>query len=116
MRHKNIGRRFGKSSSYRKAMFYNLSRELIKHETITTTLPKAKELRRFVEPLITSAKIDSVTSRRMIFKKIKDKKVLGKLFSVLGKRYFDRPGGYLRIFKYKCRKGDGSTLALVKLV
>lgn len=116
MRHKNIGRKFGNSSSYRKALFYNLSKDLIKYETIMTTLPKAKELRRFVEPLITSAKIDSVNSRRMVFKKIRDKKILGKLFFVLGKRYFDRPGGYVRIFKYKFRKGDGSTLALVKLV
>jgi len=116
MRHRNVGKSFGNSSSYKKALFCSLSKNLIKYESIKTTLSKAKELRRFVEPLITSAKNDSVSNRRKIFKTIRDKKILGKLFSVLGKRYLNRPGGYIRIFKYQHRKGDGSIMAFVELV
>lgn len=116
MRHRNIGRYLNRSSSHRKAMFYNLSKNLIEHETIITTLQKAKELRRYVEPLITISKKNSVGSKRKIFKKIKDKKIINKLLLVLGKRYVNRPGGYTKILRYKYRKGDGAILAIIKLV
>ncbi len=116
MRHKCRSRRFGRPSSHRKLMFYNLSKELIRHEFIKTTLTKAKELRRFIEPLITCAKVDTLANRRNILKKIKDKSIVSKLFCTLGKRYVKRQGGYLRILKYKYRHGDGSILAFVELV
>ena len=116
MRHKCRSKRFSRFSSHRKLMFYNLSKELIKHEAIKTTLTKAKELRRFVEPLITRAKIDTLANRRNILKKIKDKQIVNKLFYSLGKRYIKRCGGYLRILKYKYRHGDGAVLAFVELV
>jgi len=116
MRHRKISRRFSRTSAHRIAMFYNLSRELIKHEFIKTTLTKAKELRRFVEPLITRAKSNTLSNRRHVLKKIKDKKIVGKLFSTLGQRYAQRPGGYLRILKYKYRPGDGAVLAVIELV
>ncbi len=116
MRHKCRSRRFGRYSSHRKLMFYNLSKELIKHEFIKTTLTKAKELRRYIEPLITCAKLDILANRRNVLKKIKDKNIVNKLFNILGKRYIKRPGGYLRILKYKYRQGDGSVLAFVELV
>lgn len=116
MRHKNIGRYLNRSSSHRKAMFYNLSKNLIEHETIITTLPKAKELRRYIEPLITISKNSSLINKRKIFRKVRDKKIINKLFLVLGKRYINRPGGYTKILRYKYRKGDGATLAIIKLV
>jgi len=116
MRHRNVSRRFGRTSAHRKAMFCNLSKELIKHEFIKTTLIKAKELRRFFEPLVTCSKIDTLSNRRHVLKKINDKTLVHKLFSVLGKRYHDRPGGYLRILKYKYRAGDAAVLAIIELV
>lgn len=116
MRHRKIGRYFSRSSSHRKAMFYNLSKSLIKNESIITTLQKAKELRRYIEPLITLSKIYTLTNKKEILKRIKDKKIINKLFLVLGKRYHDRPGGYTRILKYKYRKGDGAILAIMELV
>ncbi len=116
MRHRKIGRHLSRSSSHRKAMFYNLSQSLIKHELIITTLQKAKELRRFIEPLITISKNYTLSNKREILKKIKDKKIINKLFLVLGKRYADRAGGYTRILKYKYRKGDGAVLAIMELV
>lgn len=116
MRHRNTGRYFSRSSSHRKAMFYNLAKSLIKNELIVTTLQKAKELRKYIEPLITISKTYTLSNKRMIFKKIKDKKIINKLFLVIGKRYVDRPGGYTKILKYKYRKGDGATLAIMELV
>ena len=97
MRHKKSGRRLGRNSSHRKAMFRNMAASILKHETIKTTLPKAKELRRVVEPLITLAKEDSVANRRLAFDRLRDKEIVGKLFTDVGPRFKDRPGGYLRI-------------------
>ncbi len=116
MRHRNVGRHFGRTSSHRKAMFTNLSCALIEHELIRTTLPKAKELRRYVEPLITASKADSVTSRRYVFDRLRSKEAVGKLFTVLGPRYTERPGGYLRILKCGFRPGDNAPMAIVELV
>ena len=116
MRHKKSGRRLGRNSSHRKAMFRNMATSMLKHETIRTTLPKAKELRRVVEPLITLAKEDSVANRRLAFNRLRDKEVVGKLFSELGPRFKDRPGGYLRILKTGFRGGDKAPMALVELV
>ncbi len=116
MRHRNVGRHFGRTSSHRKAMFTNLSCALIEHELIKTTLPKAKELRRYVEPLITASKADSVASRRYVFDKLRSKGAVGKLFSTLGPRYTERPGGYLRILKCGFRPGDNAPMAIVELV
>ena len=116
MRHRISGKRFGRTSSHRKAMLCNLSKELIQHETIKTTLIKAKELKRFVEPIITYSKIDTVSRRRHIFKKIQNKQLINKLFVVLGKKFYNRPGGYLRVLRYKYRPGDAAILAIVKLV
>ena len=99
MRHLKTGRKFGRNSANRKALFKSLSISLIEHEAIKTTLPKAKELRSFVEPLITLAKNDSVSNRRLAFSKIRNKDAVGKLFSDIGPRYKERPGGYLRIIK-----------------
>ena len=108
MRHRKSGRRLGRNSSHRKAMFSNMAASMLKHETIKTTLPKAKELRRVVEPLITLAKEDSVANRRLAFSRLRDKEVVGKLFAELGPRFKDRPGGYLRILKTGPRPGDCS--------
>lgn len=116
MRHRKVGRYFSRESSHRKAMFFNMSKSLIGNEIIKTTLPKAKELRRYLEPLITLAKKDSVSNRRLADAKLKDKKAVGKLFSELGPRYLQRPGGYLRIIKCGFRKGDCAPMALVELV
>lgn len=116
MRHRNIGRYFNRNSSHRKSLFLNLSKQLIINGFLKTTLQKAKELRRFVEPLITLSKKDSLHNRRIAFSKIKNKRIVYLLFSVLGKRYFDRPGGYIRILKYGIRKGDAAILAFVELV
>lgn len=115
MRHRKSGRRLGRNSSHRKAMFRNMAASMLKHETIKTTLPKAKELRRVVEPLITLAKEDSVANRRLAFDRLRDKAVVGKLFSDLGPRFKDRPGGYLRILKMGPRPGDAAPMAIVML-
>ena len=115
MRHKKSGRRLGRNSSHRKAMFRNMAASMLKHETIRTTLPKAKELRRVVEPLITLAKEDSVANRRLAFDRLRDKAVVAKLFSELGPRFKDRPGGYLRILKTGPRPGDAAPMAIVML-
>lgn len=116
MRHRKSGRKLGRNSSHRKAMFRNMATSLFKHETIKTTLPKAKELRRVVEPLITLAKEDGVANRRLAFNRLRDKEVVGKLFLDLGPRFKARPGGYLRILKLGPRPGDAAPMALVQLV
>jgi len=116
MRHRKSGRRLGRNSSHRKAMFRNMATSLVQHETIKTTLPKAKELRRVFEPLITLAKEDGVANRRLAFDRLRDKAAVGKLFSDLGPRFKDRPGGYLRILKTGPRPGDSAPMAIVQLV
>ena len=116
MRHRKSGRKLGRNSSHRKAMFRNMAASLLRHETIKTTLPKAKELRRVVEPLITLAKVDGVANRRLAFDRLRDKEVVGKLFTDLGPRFKERPGGYLRILKMGPRPGDAAPMALVMLV
>ena len=116
MRHRKSGRKLGRNSSHRKAMFRNMAASLLRHETIKTTLPKARELRRVVEPLITLAKEDGVANRRLAFNRLRDKEVVGKLFSDLGPRFKERPGGYLRILKMGPRPGDAAPMALVMLV
>lgn len=116
MRHRKSGRQLNRNSSHRKAMFQNMTNSLIKHELIKTTLPKAKELRRVAEPLITMAKEDGVHKRRLAFDRLRDKESVGKLFSVLGPRYKDRPGGYLRVLKCGFRAGDNAPMAYVELV
>ena len=116
MRHRNSGRQLSRNSSHRTAMFRNLTASLFDHEVIRTTLPKAKELRRVAEPLITLAKEDSVANRRVAFSRIRDKAAVGKLFSDLGPRYKERPGGYLRILKCGYRPGDKAPMAYVELV
>ncbi len=116
MRHRHSGRQLNRNSSHRQAMFKNMSVSLIEHELIKTTLPKAKELRRVVEPLITLAKADSVANRRLAFSRTRSKEAVGKLFDELGPRYQDRPGGYLRIIKAGFRTGDKAPMAYVELV
>jgi len=116
MRHRKSGRQLGRNSSHRKAMYRNMATSLLMHETIRTTLPKAKELRRVVEPLITIAKEDSVAHRRLAFDRLRDKAVVGKLFTDLGPRFKVRPGGYLRILKMGLRAGDSAPMAIVQLV
>jgi large subunit ribosomal protein L17 len=116
MRHRKSGRKLGRNSSHRKAMFRNMAASLVHHETIRTTLPKAKELRRVMEPLITLAKEDGVANRRLAFDRLRDKAAVGKLFSDLGPRFKDRPGGYLRILKTGPRPGDAAPMAIVQLV
>ena len=116
MRHRKIGRHLSRTSSHRKAMFQNMAVSLINHELIKTTLPKAKELRRVAEPLITMSKTDSVAKRRLAFSRLRDKAAVGKLFVELGPRYKDRPGGYLRILKCGNRQGDQAPMAYVELV
>jgi large subunit ribosomal protein L17 len=116
MRHKLSGRQLGRNASHRKAMFRNMVISLVEHELIKTTLPKAKELRRFAEPLITLAKVDSVANRRLAFARLNSKQAVGKLFSELGPRYNTRPGGYLRILKCGFRAGDKAPMAYVELV
>ncbi len=115
MRHRKSGRKLGRNSSHRKAMFRNMAASMLKHETIRTTLPKAKELRRVVEPLITLAKEDSVANRRLAFSRLRDKEIVGKLFSEIGPRFKERPGGYLRILKAGPRPGDAAPMAIVML-
>lgn len=116
MRHRNSGRQLNRNSSHRQAMFKNMAGSLVKHEVIKTTLPKAKELRRVIEPLITLAKQDSVANRRLAMARTGDKEVVGKLFSELGPRYEARPGGYIRILKCGFRSGDNAPMAYVELV
>ncbi len=115
MRHRKAGRRLGRTSSHRKAMFRNMATSMLLHETIHTTVAKAKELRRVVEPLITLAKVDSVANRRLAFSRLRDKEVVGKLFKELGPRFKERPGGYLRILKTAPRPGDNAPMAIVML-
>ena len=116
MRHQKSGRKFSRTSAHRKAMFENMAASLIKHELIRTTLPKAKELRRVAEPLITMGKVDGVANRRLAFACLRDKEAVGTLFTVLGPRYATRPGGYLRILKCGYRAGDNAPMAYVELV
>ena len=116
MRHRKSGRQLNRNSSHRKAMFQNMANSLFLHEVIKTTLPKAKELRRVVEPLITRAKSDSVANRRHVFSKLRDDAMVAKLFTELGPFYKDRPGGYVRILKAGFRTGDKAPMALVQLV
>ena len=116
MRHRNTGRKLGRTSSHRKAMFSNMCTSLIEHELIKTTLPKAKELRRYIEPLITVSKSDSVASRRHVFDRLRSKSAVGKLFTTLGPRYVERPGGYVRVLKCGYRPGDNAPMAIVELV
>jgi len=115
MRHRKSGRRLGRNSSHRKAMFRNMATSMLMHETIRTTVPKAKELRRVVEPLITLAKEDSVANRRLAFDRLRDKAAVGKLFKEIGPRFKERPGGYLRILKIGPRPGDNAPMAIVML-
>ncbi|NKB38026.1 MAG: 50S ribosomal protein L17 [Gammaproteobacteria bacterium] len=116
MRHKQSGRKLNRNSSHRKAMFRNMAVSLMQHEMITTTVPKAKELRRVAEPLITMAKNDSVARRRTAFSRLRDRDTVTKLFNELGPRYKERPGGYLRILKCGYRPGDKAPMAIVELV
>ncbi len=116
MRHRHAGRQLNRNSSHRKAMFKNMSVSLLHHELIRTTLPKAKELRRVVEPLITLSKEDSVSKRRLAFARLCDRAIVTKLFNELGPRYKERPGGYLRILKCGFRTGDNAPMAIVELV
>ena len=116
MRHRKTGRQLNRNSSHRKAMFSNMTTSLFKHELIKTTLPKAKELRGFAEPLITLSKEDSVAKRRLAFARLRDRDVVTKLFNELGPRYQDRPGGYVRIIKCGFRAGDSAPMAYVELV
>jgi len=116
MRHRKSGRQLNRNSSHRKAMFCNMAASLLHHEVIKTTLPKAKELRRVAEPLITLSKEDSVAHRRLAFARLQDRTVVTKLFNELGPRYKARPGGYLRILKCGFRPGDCAPMAYVELV
>jgi large subunit ribosomal protein L17 len=116
MRHLKSGRKLNRNSAHRKAMFRNMASSLFAHEIIKTTVPKAKELRRVAEPLITLAKEDSVAHRRQAFDRLRDRDVVTKLFNELGPRYADRPGGYLRIMKCGFRAGDKAPMAYVELV
>ena len=116
MRHQKSGRKFSRTSAHREAMFKNMAASLFKHELIKTTLPKSKELRRVAEPLITLAKVDSVANRRLAFARLRDNEAVGNLFTILGPRYANRPGGYLRLLKCGFRAGDNAPMAYVELV
>ena len=116
MRHRKTGRRLSRTSSHRTAMFRNMAVSLVRHELIRTTVPKAKELRRLVEPLITRAKTDGVARRRVAFARLRDRDAVTKLFNELGPRYRERPGGYMRIVKAGYRVGDKAPMAVVELV
>lgn len=116
MRHRKSGRQLNRNSSHRQAMFRNMATSLLEHEIIKTTLPKAKELRRIAEPLITLAKEDSVANRRLAFDRTRSKAIVGKLFSEIGPRYSERPGGYTRIMKCGNRPGDSAPMAYIELV
>src|SRR3989344_2912755 len=115
MRHHKSGRKLNRTSSHREAMFRNMAVSLLRHEQLATTLPKAKELRRVAEPLITLAKTASLANRRLAFSRLRDREMVGKLFDDLGVRFKDRPGGYLRILKTGYRRGDSAPMALVQL-
>ncbi len=116
MRHGKSGRKFNRTSSHRQAMFRNMACSLLRHEQITTTLPKAKELRRVVEPLITMGKTANLANRRLAYSRLRDREIVGKLFDDLGVRFKARPGGYVRILKMGFRAGDAAPVALVQLV
>lgn len=116
MRHRHSGRQLNRNSSHRKAMFRNMAVSLFQHETIQTTLPKAKELRRVAEPLITLAKTDSVAKRRVAFSRLRDRDAVTKLFNELAPRFKDRPGGYIRILKCGYRAGDKAPMAYIELM
>lgn len=116
MRHRKSGRQLNRNSSHRQAMFRNMASSLVEHEIIRTTLPKAKELRRVIEPLITRAKTDAVANRRVVFDRLRSRDAVTKLFNELGPRYQERPGGYLRIMKCGFRTGDQAPMAYVELV
>ncbi|MAY69462.1 MAG: 50S ribosomal protein L17 [SAR92 clade bacterium] len=116
MRHRYSGRKLNKTGTHKRAMFRNMTASLVEHELIKTTLPKAKELRSFAEPFITLAKEDSVANRRLAFDRLRNKAAVGKLFSDLGPRYQERPGGYMRILKCGYRTGDKAPMAYVELV
>jgi large subunit ribosomal protein L17 len=116
MRHRQSNRKLNRTTSHRLAMFRNMTNSLLKHEVIKTTLPKAKELRRFVEPLITLGKEPSLSNHRLAFDRLRDREMVVKLFGELGPRYKTRPGGYLRILKFGFRNGDNAPMALVELV
>jgi large subunit ribosomal protein L17 len=116
MRHRKSGRKFSRTSAHRKAMFRNMTSSLVEHELIKTTLPKAKELRRVAEPLITLSKNDSVSNRRLAFSRLRDDAAVAKLFNELGPRFSERPGGYLRILKCGFRAGDNAPMAYVEVI
>ena len=116
MRHQNIGRQLSRNSSHRAALMRNMASALLRYETIRTTVPKAKELRRVVEPLITMAKVDSVAKRRLAFSRLRDEAIVAKLFTDIGPHYKTRPGGYTRILKHGLRPGDSAPMAIVQLV
>src|ERR1700728_1208301 len=116
MRHRNSGRQLSRNASHRHAMLRNMATSLLRHETIRTTVPKAKELRRVVEPLITLAKIDSIAKRRLAYSRLRDEAVVEKLFADLGPRFKTRAGGYTRILKMEPRPGDSADMALMQLV
>lgn len=116
MRHRYGNRKLNRTSSHRQALLRNLSNALLRHEVIVTTLPKAKELRRVVEPMITLGKKPSLANRRLAFNRLRDRDIVVKLFDDLGPRFMNRPGGYVRILKYGFRKGDNAPMALVELV
>ena len=116
MRHRKSGRKLNRNSSHRKAMFRNMAVSLFDHELIKTTVPKAKELRKVAEPLITLAKKDSVANRRLAFSRLRSSDAVGKLFVELGPRFVERPGGYLRIIKCGLRTGDKAPMAIVELI
>jgi large subunit ribosomal protein L17 len=116
MRHGNSNRKLNRTSSHRAAMFRNMTASLLKHEVIKTTLPKAKELRKFAEPLITLGKTATLANRRLAFSRLRDRDIVGKLFNELGPRYLTRNGGYLRVLKCGFRDGDNAPMAFVELV
>jgi large subunit ribosomal protein L17 len=116
MRHRKSGRKFSRTSAHRKAMFRNMTSSLVEHELIKTTVPKAKELRRVAEPLITLSKNDSVANRRLAFSRLRDNAAVAKLFNELGPRFSERPGGYLRILKCGFRAGDNAPMAYVEVI
>jgi len=116
MRHRKSGRKLNRNSPHRTAMFRNMATSLVEHESIKTTLPKAKELRRVVEPLVTMSKEDSVARRRLVFARLRDTSAVGKLFTDLGPRFTGRPGGYTRILKCGNRAGDNAPMAIIEFV
>ena len=116
MRHRKSGRQLNRNSSHRQAMFRNMAASLVEHESIKTTLPKAKELRRVVEPLVTMSKEDNVAKRRLAFARLRDKAAVGKLFTEIGPRFQTRPGGYTRILKCGMRPGDNAPMAIIEFV